>query len=278
MENLPILPNNRDEARKVLKSYIDSRLLPAHIRTVDQAEVIVGIGKEIGLPPIASLRTILIINGMPTVSPAMMIALANKRGLIEDMKIEKSEDRAIVTILKKGRKTPHVEVFTKDDAGKLGLLEKDNYKKQIKTMLTWRAISAAMRAVFPEVLFGLYTPEEIGAVIDIDPENELEGKVREVPQQQKTNSIDNKKLVEQVMQIKERLAIHYGDDLQKMNSGLMLLTEYYDKALNGTAFIQIDQLDELIETKPRWIQAILEKMDKNGIGLRENQVDPNKQV
>ena len=48
------------------------------------------------------------------------------------------------------------------DAKTLGLAGKDNWKKQPATMLKWRAVSACARVVFPDVIQGMYTPEEIG--------------------------------------------------------------------------------------------------------------------
>ena len=251
------LPNTREGARNVLQSYINSRLLPPHIRTVDQAEIIVGIGKEIGLPPIAALRSISLINGVPTVSPAMMIALANSRNLIEDMKFQKSDDVATVTVLRRGRKTPHVETFTIQDAEKLGLLGKDNYKKQAKTMLLWRAVAAAMRVVFPDVIYGLYSPEELGAKIVLDERDELEGRAIE---EKRVEDGEYKKLTEKVAQIREHLAIQSDGDEQRMNEYLMLLTKN---------IVRLEDLDSIADDNPKWVQAILDRMDREKIGIIE---------
>jgi len=267
MESMPLekalaVPaRGREEARAILKSYINSRLLPAHIKDVDQAEVIVGIGREIGLPPIAAMRTIHLISGTPTVSPAMMIALANSRGLIEDMKIEKNDDKAVFTILRRGRKTPHVETFTLEDAKKLDLLTKDNYRKQAKTMLAWRAISAAMRIVFPDVIYGLYTPEEIGATVEISPDDELDGKIKE-----NNGSGGQRPIENQVKEIMDRLAAHCGAEVDKMNAELILLTEHKDENTGETTFVQIEDLNRLAIEKPSWIAAILRKMDQEWVG------------
>lgn len=167
--------SHEPDQMKLLRYFIDSKLLPAHVKTPEQALTIVEIGREIGLPRIASLRTIILINGMPTVTPAMMLALAHKRGLVADYKLEKTDTKATFTFLRKGMITPHVETFTAEDAVKLGLAGKDNYRKQPKVMYAWRAVSATMRIVCPDVIFGLYTPEEMGATIRLDPNNELDG-------------------------------------------------------------------------------------------------------
>ena len=48
----------------------------------------------------------------------------------------------------------------------MGLVGKHNWKTMPKVMRQWRAISAAFRPVFADVLAGLYTPEEMGAAVD----------------------------------------------------------------------------------------------------------------
>ena len=50
------------------------------------------------------------------------------------------------------------------------LAGKDNYKKQAATMYKWRAIAACARAVFADVILGLYTPDEMGADVNEDGE------------------------------------------------------------------------------------------------------------
>ncbi len=257
------LPADRDERREILKGYIESRLLPQHIRTVEQAEVIVGIGKEIGLPPIASLRTIHLINGNPTVSPAMMIALANRRNLIQEMVLEKHDEYAKFTVLRMGRKTPHIEMFSWDDAVDLGLAEKDNYKKQPKTMMAWRAIAAAMRVVFPDVIYGLYTPEEMGAVVTVHPENDLEVASAENEETAKQKAAKTAELVET---IKTRLASEFGGDTERMNAYLMMLTEHKDEA-GDSKCVTLADLDNLAQTKPKWIDGIIGRLDKENVGV-----------
>lgn len=267
------LPPERRARREILQSYIQSRLLPAHIRTVDQAEVIVGIGREIGLPPIASLRTIHLINGTPTVSPAMMLALANKRSLIEDQKLEKYEDRVVFKIKRKGRESWHTEIFGAKEAAALGLLSKDNYKKQPTTMFAWRAISAAMRIMFPDVIFGLYTPEEMGAVIDVDPDNELE--VRSIREDPRQVSFDEAaRLQDGLKTIVARLAAHCHNDPDRMNAQLILLTEHVDKATGEIRFVDLAELANLPEKNPAWIGRILKKMDTEGIGTQAPEAKP----
>src|SRR5699024_9762959 len=50
-------------------------------------------------------------------------------------------------------------------AQQVGLVNKDNYKRQTLTMLQWRAISGVGRLACPEALYGVqYTPDELGDI------------------------------------------------------------------------------------------------------------------
>jgi hypothetical protein len=54
----------------------------------------------------------------------------------------------------------------------MGLLSKDNYRKQMMTMLYWRALAACAREACPEALYGAgYTPDELQDIPDSIPEH-----------------------------------------------------------------------------------------------------------
>lgn len=127
-----------------------------------QAMFIMLKGTELGISPLQALDGINIIQGKPTISPALMLALINRSSELQDIKIDSQDNECVVTMIRKNR-TAHTERFSMADAKKMGLDGKDNYLKQAKTMLKWRAVSACARIVFPDVIQGVYTPEEMGA-------------------------------------------------------------------------------------------------------------------
>jgi hypothetical protein len=51
--------------------------------------------------------------------------------------------------------------FTIQDAEKMGLTSKDNWKKQPAVMLQWRACAQLIRQVYPDLINGLHATEEI---------------------------------------------------------------------------------------------------------------------
>jgi hypothetical protein len=122
-------------------------------------------GLEMGINPMAAVDLISIIQGTPVLDAKGILALVKSKGLLEDISMDGDETQYICIMKRKGESTPHKEIFTIEDAKRLGLAGKDNYIKQPRTMLKWRAVTACARVVFPDVTGGLYTAEEI------DPDN-----------------------------------------------------------------------------------------------------------
>jgi hypothetical protein len=44
----------------------------------------------------------------------------------------------------------------------MNLINNDNYRKQPATMFRWRCSSMLARTVYPDVVAGVYDPEELG--------------------------------------------------------------------------------------------------------------------
>lgn len=166
------MPINWTVLKEQASMLLKSGFLPQAIRTPEQVIAIVLTGKELGIGMMEALRGINVIQGKPSVSPQTMLALANRTGELENIKIETSHEGALVEITRKG-KTPHTERFGPQEAVALGLMTKDNYTKQPATMFKWRALAAALRVTFPDAISGLYTPEEMGAEVTIDEQEEM---------------------------------------------------------------------------------------------------------
>jgi len=158
----------KEQAQVMLKS----GFLPPSIKTAEQCLAIFLTGKELGIGFMEAIRSVHVIQGKPTISPQLMLALANRTHELEDQKIDATNKRAVVTIKRKNRSAHTVE-FGETEAAALGLTSKDNYRKQPKTMYQWRALAAALRVTFPDVLLGMYTPEELGAEVKVNDEGEM---------------------------------------------------------------------------------------------------------
>lgn len=158
--------------RQQAEALVASGLLPSSINTWQKAVAIMLLGRELGVGPWAALGNINVIQNKPTISPQLMLALINRSGQLEDMKIEDDGSACTVTLARKGR-TPHHYSFSMSDAQSMGLVHKDNWKKQPLIMRQWRAVAGCARVVFADVILGLYTPEEMGAVVIADEQGNM---------------------------------------------------------------------------------------------------------
>jgi len=135
-------------------------LVPAHIRSPAHAVVVIQAGAELGLPPMAALRGVQLIKGKVTLAADVQLALMIRAG-VRYRWVEATAERAELRLQRHGQ-DPHSSVFTIADAKRAGL-NGDNWRKYPAAMLRARAISAAGRAYMPDVLAGVYTPEELTA-------------------------------------------------------------------------------------------------------------------
>lgn len=161
---LPII-EQMDKLKYLGDTLVKSGMIPSNIKTPEAAVAIILKGREIGIGPMEAFSSINIIQGKPTISPRLMMALAERSGQLTDYEIVDDGNTCTVTV-KRGKRVPFSSSFSMDDAKAMGLAGKDNWKKQPKVMRQWRAISAAFRPVFADVLAGLYIPEKMGATVD----------------------------------------------------------------------------------------------------------------
>jgi hypothetical protein len=143
---------------------VKTGFLPKDVNTPEKAVAIMLTGRELSLPPMVALNNIVVIQGKPTISPQLMLALINRSGQLDNLEVVTGPEGAIVTMKRKGR-SPYVARFGPVEAKAMGLSGKDNYSKQPETMFKWRAVAMAARTVFPDVILGLHTPDEMGAQV-----------------------------------------------------------------------------------------------------------------
>lgn len=154
-----------EDRLKEADTFVKSGMLPASINTPEKALVIIQKGRELNIPPMEALSSITVIQGKPSVSPQLMLALARRSGQLEDLKMVIDAKRATVTVKRKGQ-SEYTTTFGIEEATAAGLIGKDNYKKQPGIMFQWRALAANLRVTFPDAISGLYTFDEMGADMD----------------------------------------------------------------------------------------------------------------
>ncbi len=154
-----------EDKLKEADTFVRSGLLPPSVNTPEKALVIIQKGRELNIPPMEALSSINVIQGKPSVSPQLMLGLARRTGQLEDIQMTIDKDGATVTVTRSGQ-SPFTTHFGTKEATDMGLIGKDNWKKQFGTMCQWRALAANLRITFPDAISGLYTYDEMGASMD----------------------------------------------------------------------------------------------------------------
>lgn len=168
------IAHNVNDLLVLAGSLAKSGLMPNGLTKPEAILAIALKGQELGIGPMAAIAGITVIQGKPVVSPQLMLSLVERSGKLEDWKIvEESEQQVVVEFTRKSR-TPVRKSFSMKDAAQMGLATKDNWKKQPRTMMQWRAISAAIRLAFPDVIDGCYTAEELGVDMEVDGEGAMQ--------------------------------------------------------------------------------------------------------
>lgn len=172
-----IVPQDFESAWRMAQVVVAAGMTPKSLNTVEKATVAILHGLEVGLTPMAALQSIAVINGNPSIWGDGMLALVQGSGLLEDMEEtqeidEKGEWQWSRCIMKRvGRKTPVDNMFTRVQAMKAGLLNKDGpWKQYPDRMGKWRARGYTCRDLFPDVLKGLQQTEDLmdrGGMVDV---------------------------------------------------------------------------------------------------------------
>lgn len=153
-------PASFKEAREFAEYLSDSGMVPkpyigkpAAIIATWQHSLELGVGLMQGLQGIAN------INGTPAVFGDLGWALVQNHPDFVDSIEELDDTYAICTLKRRGR-SDKTRKYTLQDAKIADLLGKDNWKKNPRRMLQWRARSWAMRDQFPDSLKGMVIFEE----------------------------------------------------------------------------------------------------------------------
>jgi hypothetical protein len=162
----------------------ESGLAPKGVQTPAAICVAIQMGAELGLPPMAALQNIAVINGRPTVWGDAQLGIVRSSGLLAEFsewyefngqRLPRNPvkiDRGLVAVCRVKRQCgePSEYGFSVDDAMQAGLWGKDGPWKQYPArMLRYRARAFNLRDQFGDVLRGLYSAEELQDGIDALP-------------------------------------------------------------------------------------------------------------
>lgn len=206
-----IVKSEPDNKLAQFESMIKTGMLPASIKTPEQAMLIVKMGDELGFTPIQSLKGISVIQGTPALGVHLISSLARRSGAEWTL----TEDFVTVTAVAKGtiKKGTPIDSLTAEEATQFsnaerdarttfifytqlkdskgntlkviekpfvyyfseavlsGLTAKDNWKKMPKLMTRTRALTQGIRLYFPECL----SHPSIGNIYEATEYAEIQG-------------------------------------------------------------------------------------------------------
>jgi hypothetical protein len=158
----PFEPTNIEQAMTLATTLSKSGLIPDSLRN-KPADVLVVLmtGRELGLGPMQALRGIAVINGKPVLSADLLVAQCLRhRDVCEWFRLVESTDKAARYETKRAGSEPVAMAWTIEQANAAGLTGKGPWKAHTAAMLRARCSAALARAVYPDLVGGMYETDE----------------------------------------------------------------------------------------------------------------------
>lgn len=155
------------QAAQIAASLAQTSFVPASLRGKPQ-DITAAIlaGQELGLQPMATLRSMDVIQGTPALRAHAMRGLVQSRGHSVQV-VEATTTKCVMRGRRHGEEEWQEVEWDLDRAAMLGLVGKPEWKKQPKTMLLARATGEICRLIAADVLYAMpYASEELGDNLD----------------------------------------------------------------------------------------------------------------
>jgi len=134
--------------------------IPAHFQNSAQVAAVILAGRELGVGPMAALRSFYLVNG----KLGMDASFVSGRMLAHGIALEwlRDDDECASVRLSRAGMPPYTSTFTRQDAERAGLWGSATWRKYPRAMLRARAITAGARAYAADCFAGsVYTPDEL---------------------------------------------------------------------------------------------------------------------
>lgn len=158
-------------AHQVAITLVETSFCPNGFRgKAGEATAAILAGLEVGIAPMAALRSFDIIQNQAAPRAITLRAIVQSQGHSVEL-VESTSTRCVMRGRRKGSDTWQKVTWTMDRAKELGLTSKDSWKKQPIAMLQARATSEICRLIAADAILGLpYSSEEVvdGVQGDVD--------------------------------------------------------------------------------------------------------------
>ena len=174
---IPLEPKTFDDFYRWSRWASQTQFVPKEVRgRPNDVMYMVMMGHRWGLDIMASLQ-LHVIEGKVCLPAVFVLGMIQKSPLCEYLALVESTATSATWATKRrgGRREIQLD-FTIEEAAQMGLLTKgrdqaaaarNQWNRQPRTMLRWRALSAIARMVFADLIGGLYTTEEMVDVIEM---------------------------------------------------------------------------------------------------------------
>ena len=215
------------------------------------ADVLVAVnyGASMGLSFADSLYRINVIKGKPSMSAELIASQVRSAGHQLLPKKEDLQKQSVTVTIIRADMPEYPFTATRDRAWaqNMGLLGKDNYKKQLMTMLYWRALTACAREACPEALYGAYTPDELQDIPD-EVHAEVQAEPKTAPSEPESDETDSAPVEpspskEDCRKISHLLAEGGVDSKDK---AMQALTELTGREIHSTEQLRVDEAEQLL--------------------------------
>lgn len=146
---------------------VKTGFLPREVTNGAKAMAIILTGRELGIGPMQSLRSVSIINGKPVLAADLQLGLFHRAGGKSHF-LELTADRATIELTAPWLLQAHRETFTMEDAKRAGLTRNKVWTDYPKALLRSRVITAGLKSAGFLPCAGMYDPEELGGTPVID--------------------------------------------------------------------------------------------------------------
>ena len=145
-----------------------SSLAPDALRgKPNDALIVLMAGRELGLAPMQSMRMLGVIKGKVTLAADATVALVRRSGeCVEWRLVESTDKRATYTTRRKGDTEPTTLTWTIEQAQRAGLTGGTGWRSYPEAMLRARCAAALARIVYPDLVAGIYDPDELAQPLE----------------------------------------------------------------------------------------------------------------
>jgi len=136
--------------------------------TQEQVLTLMLVAQSEGRHPASAVKDYHLIKGKPSLKADAMLARFQQAG--GSIRWNERTNEKVSATFSHAQGGEVTIVWSIDDAKRAGLASNDTYRKFPRQMLSARCISEGVRAVFPSIISGFYTPEEVSDFAISSPE------------------------------------------------------------------------------------------------------------